>query len=132
LRDKCPRPAAETRRRTIIAPLPGSVASKREKDARETIDRIRFVRPLPSDYRSELRIAVQALLLLLARTQDADQKREIEYNLCMVLTHQLDWSLDDLELDSTDRQIVDRVLADLPAPDFEIELNDRLRTVIIT
>jgi hypothetical protein len=50
----------------------------------------------------------------------------------MVLTHQFDWSLDDLELDSTDRQIVDRVLADLPAPDFEIELNDRLRTVIIT
>ena len=85
-----------------------------------------------SDYRSEFQVAVQALLLLLARTQDADQTRQIEQTLCMVLTHQLDWSLDDLELDSTDRQIVDRVLADLPAPDFEIELNDRLRTVIIT
>ena len=82
---------------------------------------LRFVRPLPSDYRSELRVAVQALLLLLARTQDADQKREIEYNLCMVLTHQLDWSLDDLELDWEVRQIVDGILADLPAPDFEME-----------
>jgi len=41
----------------------------------------------------------------------------------MVLTHQLDWSLDDLELDSTERQIVDRVLADWPALDFELEFN---------
>ena len=72
-------------------------------------------------YRNYLRTAVDGLLYLLPRAQDADQKREIEYNLCVVLTHQLDWSLDDLELDSTERQIVDRVLADLPAPDFEIE-----------
>ena len=40
--------------------------------------------------------------------------------------------MDDLGLDSVDRQIVNRVLADLPAPDFEIELYARLRTVIIT
>ena len=85
-----------------------------------------------ASYREYLRTAVQALILLLSRVQNADNKRQIEYTLCMVLTHQLDWSLDDLELDSTERQIVDRVLADLPAPDFEIELNDRLRTVIIT
>ena len=70
------------------------------------------------NHRRYLRIAVHELLLLLARTQDADETRHMEQTLCMVLTHQLDWSLDDLELDSTDRQIVDRVLADLPAPDF--------------
>ena len=34
-------------------------------------------------------------------------------------THQLDWSLDDLELDSTERQIVDRVLAEYSTPDFK-------------
>ena len=64
---------------------------------------------------------MKGLLLIFSRAQDADQERQIEETLCMVLTHQLDWSLDDLELDSTERQIVDRVLADLPAPDFEIE-----------
>lgn len=85
-----------------------------------------------SDYREYLRTAVQALILLLSRVQNADNKRQIEYTLCMVLTHQLEWSLDDLGLDSVDRQIVNRVLADLPAPDFEIELYARLRTVIIT
>ena len=84
------------------------------------------------NYRGELLIAVKNFLDLLPLAQDADQTRQIEKTLCMVVTHQLDWSLDDLELDSTERQIVDRVLADLPAPDFEIELNDRLRTVIIT
>ena len=73
------------------------------------------------NYRGELLIAVKNFLDLLPLAQDADQTRQIEQTLCMVLTHQLDWSLDDLELDSTERQIVDRVLADLPAPDFEIE-----------
>ena len=52
--------------------------------------------------------------------EDAKQKRHIERLLRRVLTHQLDWSLDDLDLDSTERQIVDKVLADLPAPDFEV------------
>ena len=76
---------------------------------------------LDYDYRRELRTAVENLLYFLLRAQDADQKREIEYNLCMVLTHQLDWSLDDLELDSVDRQIVNRVLAEFSTPDFAIE-----------
>ena len=67
------------------------------------------------NYRNYLRTAVDGLLYLLPRAQDADQKREIEYNLCMVLTHQLDWSLDDLELDSTERQMVDVLLED---PDY--------------
>ena len=39
----------------------------------------------------------------------------------MVLTHQLDWSLDDLELNSYERQIVDRVLTEYSTPDFVIE-----------
>ena len=51
---------------------------------------------------------------MLRARQNAQQTRQIAQTLCMVLTHQLDWSLDDLELDSTERQIVDR-LADLPA-----------------
>ena len=63
------------------------------------------------------------VLNLLPYAQDADQTRQIEKSLCMVLAHQLDWSLDDLELDSTERQIVDRVLADWPALDFELEFN---------
>ena len=65
-------------------------------------------------YRKDLRKAVKGLIHLSARAQDARQKRHIERLLRRVLTHQLDWSLDDLELDSTERQIVDR-LADLPA-----------------
>ena len=44
---------------------------------------------------------------------------EIQGTLCRALAHQLDWSLDDLELDSTDRQIVDEYV-DFPAPDVEI------------
>ena len=72
-------------------------------------------------YRNYLRTAVDGLLYLLPRAQDADQKREIEYNLCMVLTHQLDWSLDDLELDSTERNFVDIVLANLPASDSKFK-----------
>ena len=74
-----------------------------------------------SDYREYLRTAAQALILLLSRAQNADNKRQIEYALCMVLTHQLEWSLDDLELDSVDRQIVNRVLAEYSTPDFAIE-----------
>ena len=74
-------------------------------------------------YRGQLLTAVKNVLNLLPYAQDADQTRQIEKSLCMVLTHQLDWSLDDLELDSTERQIVDRVLADWPALDFELEFN---------
>ena len=74
-----------------------------------------------NDFRSDLQIAVKGLLLIFSRAQDADQERQIEETLCMVLTHQLDWSLDDLELDWEVRQIVDGILADLPAPDFEME-----------
>ena len=68
-------------------------------------------------YRKDLRKAVKGLIHLSARAQDARQKRHIERLLRRVLTHQLDWSLDDLELDSTERQIVDR-LADLPAASY--------------
>ena len=64
---------------------------------------------------------MKGLLLIFSRAQDADQERQIEETLCMVLTHQLDSSLDDLELDWEVRQIVDGILADLPAPDFEME-----------
>ena len=72
-------------------------------------------------YREDLQTAAKGLLYLLPRAQDADQERQIAQTLCMVLTHQLDWSLDDLELDSVDRQIVDRVLAEYSTPHFEIE-----------
>ena len=69
-------------------------------------------------YRKDLQVAVKGLLHLAAilapRAQDDRQKRHVERLLRTLLTHQLDWSLDDLELDSTERQIVDR-LADLPA-----------------
>ena len=41
----------------------------------------------------------------------------VERLLRTLLTHQLDWSLDDLELDSAEQQIVDR-LADLPAASY--------------
>ena len=74
-----------------------------------------------ASYREYLRTAVQALILLLSRVQNADNKRQIEYTLCMVLTHQLEWSLDDLELNSYERQIVDRVLTEYSTPDFVIE-----------
>ena len=73
------------------------------------------------NYRGELLIAVKNFLDLLPLAQDADQTRQIEQTLCMVLTHQLDWSLDDLELDREVRQVVDGILAE-PAPDFEIVL----------
>ena len=66
------------------------------------------------DYRKDLRKAVKGLLHLAPSAQDARQKRHVEGLLRRVLTHQLDWSLDDLELDSYERRIVDR-LADLPA-----------------
>ena len=65
-------------------------------------------------YRKDLRVAVKGLLHLAQRAQDAKQKSHIERLLRTLLTHQLDWSLDDLELDSYERRIVDR-LADLPA-----------------
>ena len=68
-------------------------------------------------YRKDLRVAVKGLLHLAQRAQDAKQKSHIERLLRTLLTHQLDWSLDDLELDSTERQIVDR-LADLPAASY--------------
>ena len=74
-----------------------------------------------NDFRSDLQIAVKGLLLIFSRAQDADQERQIEETLCMVLTHQLDWSLDDLELNSYERQIVDRVLTEYSTPDFVIE-----------
>ena len=73
-----------------------------------------------NDYRNYLRVAVKELiLLLLSDPADDHQVVQMQEALCMVLTHQLDWSLDDLELNSVERQIVDRVLAE-PAPDFEI------------
>ena len=74
-------------------------------------------------YRKDLRVAVKGLLHLAAilapRAQDDRQKRHVERLLRTLLTHQLDWSLDDLELDSTERQIVDRVLAEYSTPDFK-------------
>jgi len=72
-------------------------------------------------YRKDLRVAVKGLLHLAAilapRAQDDRQKRHVERLLRTLLTHQLDWSLDDLELDSAEQQIVDR-LADLPAASY--------------
>ena len=75
-------------------------------------------------YRKDLREAVRGLLHLAPRVKEAKQKRHVEHLLRRVLTHQLDWSLDDLELDSTERQIVDR-LADLPATNVEHALHCR-------
>ncbi len=73
-------------------------------------------------YRKDLQGALRGLLRLMLRArQDAQQTRQIAQTLCRVLTHQLDWSLDDLELNSYERQIVDRVLFDFSTPDFEIE-----------
>ena len=43
---------------------------------------------------------------------------EIRHTLRRVLAHQLDWSLDDLELDSTERQMVDVLLTDPEASEF--------------
>ena len=69
-------------------------------------------------YRDVLRRAVKGLIYLLARSQDpnkkesTDQTVEISNTLFKALTEQLDWSLDDLELDATERKIVDLVLTD--------------------
>ena len=74
-------------------------------------------------YRDHLTRAVRGLIYILARSQDVNgnstrQTRQIEHTLCLVLTHQLDWSLDDLPLDDIERQIVDTLLAEVPAPGF--------------
>ena len=67
------------------------------------------------DYRDKLRIAVKGFLLIFRLvTEDALKQREVIVALHRALSHQLDWSLDDLELDFIDRQVVDLVLADLP------------------
>ena len=74
-------------------------------------------------YRKDLQGVLRGLLRLMLRArQNAQQTRQIAQTLCMVLTHQLDWSLDDLELNSYERQIVDRVLTEYSTPHFEIEL----------
>ena len=65
--------------------------------------------------RDKLRIAVKGFLLIFRLvTEDALKQREVIVALHRALSHQLDWSLDDLELDFIDRQVVDLVLADLP------------------
>ena len=69
-------------------------------------------------YRDHLTRAVRGLIYILARSQDVNgksthQTRQIEHTLCRVLTHQLDWSLDDLPLDDIERQIVDTLLAEV-------------------
>ena len=67
--------------------------------------------PLAHDHR----IAVKRFLLIFRLvTEDALKQREVIVALHRALSHQLDWSLDDLELDFIDRQVVDLVLADLP------------------
>ena len=52
-----------------------------------------------------------------------DTYREIKNTLHDALSYQLDWSLDDLKLDSGsfERLMVDTILADLPEPDFKFK-----------
>ena len=87
---------------------------------------------LSCHYRKDLQVAVKGLLHLAAilapRAQDDRQKRHVERLLRTLLTHQLDWSLDDLELDSTERQIVDR-LADLPAASYCMNAVHYMRSI---
>ena len=54
-----------------------------------------------------------------------DTYREIKNTLHDALSYQLDWSLDDLKLESEsfERQIVDKY-ADLPTPDFELSTSN--------
>ena len=59
-----------------------------------------------------------ACVAILRYGNSTRQTRQIEHTLCRVLTHQLDWSLDDLPLDDIERQIVDTLLAEVPAPGF--------------
>ena len=69
-------------------------------------------------YREYLRTAVKGLIALiflavnLFGSWDHQTCEEIQDTLRRVLAHQLDWSLDDLELDSTERQMVDVLLED--------------------
>ena len=68
-----------------------------------------------------LRTAVKGLIALiflavnLFGSWEHETCEEIQDTLRRVLAHQLDWSLDDLELDSTERQMVDVLLED---PDY--------------
>jgi hypothetical protein len=72
-------------------------------------------------YREHLCCAVKGLIPLLLQAKDVfgswEDKycEEIQDTLRRVLAHQLDWSLDDLELNSTERQLVDLLLED---PDY--------------
>ena len=77
-------------------------------------------------YREDLREAVHGLVHLLNQLHQAlgpahDTFIEVQHTLRDVLSCQLDWSLDDLELNSYERQIVDRVLTEYSTPDFVIE-----------
>ena len=68
-------------------------------------------------YRDVLRRAVKGLIYLLARSQDpnkkesTDQTVEISNTLFKALTEQLDWSLDDLELDAEEKRAVGVILS---------------------
>ena len=78
-------------------------------------------------YREYLREAVLGLVQLLQQSYQAlgpthDTYREIKNTLHDALSYQLDWSLDDLKLDSEsfERLMVDKY-ADLPTPNFDLE-----------
>ena len=78
-------------------------------------------------YREYLREAVLGLVQLLQQSYQAlgpthDTYREIKNTLHDALSYQLDWSLDDLKLDSEsfERLMVVKY-ADLPTPNFDLE-----------
>ena len=68
-----------------------------------------------------LRTAVKGLIALiflavnLFGSWEHETCEEIQDTLCRVLAHQLDWSLDDLELDAHERKVVDMLLEE---PDY--------------
>ena len=72
-------------------------------------------------YREHLRTAVKGLIALIFLAVNVfgswehQTCEEIQDTLCRVLAHQLDWSLDDLELDAHERKVVDMLLEE---PDY--------------
>ena len=71
-------------------------------------------------YREHLRCAVKGLIPLLLQAKDVfgswehQTCEEIQDTLCRVLAHQLDWSLDDLELDAREQEVVATLLGTYP------------------
>ena len=63
------------------------------------------------DYRNQLRIAVKGFLVILVQAEDEDAFRDIFETLRIALTEQLDWSLDDLELDAEEKRAVGVILS---------------------